>query len=59
MILMTLALFILLLEQKKIEQMKIKLSQEISDAKDVKQNLNTITKLDEKKEQKVIFKENL
>jgi len=35
--------------------MKIKLSQEISDAKEVKQNLNTITKLDEKKRTKKSF----
>ena len=35
--------------------MKIKLSQEISDAKKVKQNLNTITKLDEKKRTKKSF----
>jgi hypothetical protein len=41
--------------RRKIEQMKIKLSQEISDAKEVKQNLNTITKLDEKKRTKKSF----
>ncbi len=41
--------------RRKIEQMKIKLSQEISDAKEVKQNLNTITKLDEKKRTKRSF----
>ena len=41
--------------RRKIEQMKIKLSQEISDAKKVKQNLNTITKLDEKKRTKKSF----
>ena len=35
--------------------MKIKLSQEISDANNVKQNLNTITKLVEKKRTKRSF----
>jgi len=41
--------------RRKIEQMKIKLSQEISDANNVKLNLNTITKLDEKKRTKKSF----
>lgn len=35
--------------------MKIKLSQEIGDANKIKQNLNTITKLDEKKRTKKSF----